>query len=82
MEKSKQTFWPIQYIIMERHLMTLAMFFEALSEWERWQVIRVGCERSPGMGKERRKGGRKTSLEEVLRPKGKSEEGLWGQGRR
>jgi len=45
-------------------------------------VIRVGCEISLGMGKERRKGGRKTSLEEALSPKGKSEEGLWGQGRR
>ena len=56
--------------------------FEALSEWESWRVIGVGCERSPGMGKERRRGGRKTSLEEALRPKEKSEEGLLGQGRR
>ena len=37
---------------------------------------RVGCERSPGLGKERRKGGRKTSLEEALRLKEKSEGGF------
>ena len=55
--------------------------FEAPDEWERWQVIGAGCERSPGMGKDRRMGSRKTSLEEVLRPNEKSEEGLWGQGR-